>query len=174
MDEQEEKETIELSWREKLSKLFGSRSRRVSVANDVESSQNDPERTADNSSQPRQNSTLDVPLLYVPQFDTHELRENNEECPRVNSEPTFAIRPNAPLTVPSSSSAVSGRSIRSALSQVAENRFQTLFTVWDTRHSMKLFGSQNAIKKEEERRKSCKHWIIHPCSKFRYIIISRM
>lgn len=175
MDEEDERQkTTVPSLRERVAKLLGIRSGRVLAAEDDVESAETSKTVADNSRRRGSESTLDVPIMYVPQFDTRELRVNNEECtcPRVNSEPTFIARPlDAPLRVPPSNSAVSGRSVRSAISQVipnAENKFRTLFTVWDTRLSMKLFGSQNGIRKEEERRKSCKHWIIHPCSKFRY------
>lgn len=153
------------SWREKLSKLFGIRSGRVSTTPDVENTL----PTVESGRRINSESTvMDVPVQYAPQYDTHELRINNEECPRMSSEPNICN--NDALRVPPSSSAVSVRSVRSTISQAipnAENKFRTLFTVWDTRLSMKLFGSKNGIRKEEERRKNCKHWIIHPCSKFR-------
>lgn len=157
------------SWRAKLAKMFEFRSGRVSATPDVE---NPPPTVQEASRRASSESTVDVPILYAPQFGTREIRVNNEECLGVGSEPNnIEIQSiNTPLRVPPSSSAVSGRSVRSAISQMipnAENRFRTLFTVWDTRLSMKLFGSKNGIRKEEERRKNCKHFIIHPCSKFR-------
>lgn len=156
------------SWRAKLDKMFEFRSGRVSATPDVEN----PQPTVQEARRrPSSDSTVDVPILYAPQFGTREIRINNEECPRVGSAPNIGTQSfNTSLRVPLSSSAVSGRSVRSAISQMipnAENRFRTLFTVWDTRLSMKLFGSKNGIRKEEERRKNCKHFIIHPCSKFR-------
>lgn len=158
------------SWRAKLTKMFEFRSGRVSATPDVE---NPPPIVQEGGRRDSQScdSTVDVPILYAPQFGTHVIRVNNEECPRAGSEPNITTQSiNTPLRIPPSSSAVSGRSVRSAISQMipnTENRFRTLFTVWDTRLSMKLFGSKNGIRKEEERRKNCKHFIIHPCSKFR-------
>ena len=163
MDDRAETErTTPLSWREKFSKLLRIRSNRVSVPPDIEKASTTP--SAGDSR--RRNSTLEVPVQYVPQFDTHETRVNNEECPRMSGEPAFTIQPDR-AGVPPSTSAVSKKSAISQMIPNAEKKFGSLFHVWDTRFSMKLFSSQNGIRKEEERRKNCKHWIIHPCSKFR-------
>ena len=35
---------------------------------------------------------------------------------------------------------------------------------------MKLFGSQKELELEEERLKSIDYLVIHPCSKFRYVV----
>lgn len=35
--------------------------------------------------------------------------------------------------------------------------------------AMKLFGSKKALMKERIRQKNAGHWIIHPCSNFRYV-----
>ena len=172
MDEQVETErTTALSWRAKLSKLLGIRSSRVSATPDAVENNAESMSTATEIQSRRRNSNVDIPVQYVSQFETHEIRVTNEECPRMDTEPAFTLQPDVlQARVPPSTSAVSGRTVRSTMSQIipnAENKFLTLFRVWDTRLSMKLFGSKNGIRKEEERRMSCKHWIIHPCSKFR-------
>lgn len=42
--------------------------------------------------------------------------------------------------------------------------------VWHSRIAMKLFGSQKELELEEERLKSIDYLVIHPCSKFRYVV----
>lgn len=174
MDEREETgRTTALSWRENLSRVLRMRSNRVSGTPDATENNESmstatvtPATDVDNQFR-RRNSNVDFPIEYVPQFETNEIRVTNEECPRMETEPAFT---DIQFRIPPSVSTASGRTVRSTVSQIipnTENRFRTLFRVWDTRLSMKLFGSQNGIRKEEERRKNCKHWIIHPCSKFR-------
>lgn len=173
----ETERTMALSWREKLGKLLRIRSNRVSGTPDA--AENNITITAPSDIlQSRRPSNVDYPLEYVPQFETNEVRVINEECPRMETEPAFDIlQPDIGLQgrLPPSISAVSTRTVRSTMSHLTPNtdinRFRSLFQVWDTRLSMKLFGSKNGIRKEEERRMNCKHWIIHPCSMFRYIII---
>ncbi len=174
MDERVETErATAISWRARLSKLLRIRSNRVSGTPDdtenVESMSTVTPAASDIQSTQRK-SNVDFPIQYVSQFETNEIRVTNEECTRMDTEPPFILQPDVQTRVPPSSSAVSGRTVRSNVSQIipnAENKFRTLFRVWDTRLSMKLFGSKNGIRKEEERHKNCKHWIIHPCSKFR-------
>lgn len=169
MDERVESErTAALSWRTKLSKLLKIRSNRVSTTSENKSTSTVTAPAADIQSM-RRKSNVDFPIQYIPQFETNEIRVTNEEC-TMDAEPPFILQPDIQARVPPSISAVSGRTVRSTVSQIvpnAENKFRTLFRVWDTRLSMKLFGSKNGIRKEEERRMNCKHWIIHPCSKFR-------
>ena len=43
-----------------------------------------------------------------------------------------------------------------------------LFVVWDSNYSKRIFGSRNAIEKEEARRQELPFFVIHPCSKFRW------
>ena len=177
MDERVETErTTALSWREKLSRVLRIRSNRVSGTPDtVENNESMSTVTVPPAADVdiqfrRRNSNVDFPIEYVRQFETNEIRVTNEECPMTETEPAFTLQPDIGVRIPPSVSAASGRTVRSTMSQIipnSENRFRTLFRVWDTRLSMKLFGSKNGIRKEEERRKNCKHWIIHPCSKFR-------
>ena len=72
-------------------------------------------------------------------------------------------------SVPTCKSAISQcQSTKShAIPGVERKLLKSLFHVPDNRLTLKLFGSKNEIKKEEERRKNCRHWVIHPCSKFR-------
>ena len=166
----ETERTTALSWKEKLSKLLRIRSNRVSESPDtMESASTITTPTADAYS--RRPSHVDYPIEYVPEFETNEIRVTNKECPRMETEPAFTLQPDIQLRVPPSVSTASARTVRSTVSQAispnADNKFRSLFRVWDTRLSMKLFGSKNGIRKEEERRMNCKHWIIHPCSMFR-------
>jgi len=41
----------------------------------------------------------------------------------------------------------------------------------DNKLAMKLFGSKKALMKERVRQKAAGHWIIHPCSSFRFLLI---
>jgi hypothetical protein len=42
----------------------------------------------------------------------------------------------------------------------------------DNKLAMKLFGSKKALMKERVRQKAAGHWIIHPCSSFRFLLFS--
>ncbi|XP_055937887.1 potassium/sodium hyperpolarization-activated cyclic nucleotide-gated channel 2-like [Argiope bruennichi] len=48
------------------------------------------------------------------------------------------------------------------------NQLEALFQPSDNKLAMKLFGSKKALMKERIRQKAAGHWIIHPCSKFRF------
>ncbi|XP_037081764.1 potassium/sodium hyperpolarization-activated cyclic nucleotide-gated channel 2-like isoform X2 [Pollicipes pollicipes] len=48
------------------------------------------------------------------------------------------------------------------------NQLQNLFQPTDNKLAMKLFGSKKALMKERIRQKAAGHWIIHPCSNFRF------
>ncbi|KAK2718797.1 potassium/sodium hyperpolarization-activated cyclic nucleotide-gated channel 3-like isoform X2 [Artemia franciscana] len=48
------------------------------------------------------------------------------------------------------------------------NQLQALFQPTDNKLAMKLFGSKKALMKERIRQKAAGHWIIHPCSSFRF------
>ncbi|KAG5881906.1 hypothetical protein JTB14_004799 [Gonioctena quinquepunctata] len=49
-----------------------------------------------------------------------------------------------------------------------KNQLQALFQPTDNKLAMKLFGSKKALMKERIRQKAAGHWVIHPCSSFRY------
>lgn len=49
------------------------------------------------------------------------------------------------------------------------NQLQNIFQPTDNKLAMKLFGSKKALIQERVRQKAAGHWIIHPCSKFRYV-----
>jgi hyperpolarization activated cyclic nucleotide-gated potassium channel 2 len=49
------------------------------------------------------------------------------------------------------------------------NQLQALFQPTDNKLAMKLFGSKKALMKERIRQKNAGHWIIHPCSNFRFV-----
>ncbi|XP_076356642.1 potassium/sodium hyperpolarization-activated cyclic nucleotide-gated channel 2-like [Tachypleus tridentatus] len=47
-------------------------------------------------------------------------------------------------------------------------QLQSLFQPSDNKLAMKLFGSKKALMNERIRQKAAGHWVIHPCSKFRF------
>lgn len=49
-----------------------------------------------------------------------------------------------------------------------KSQLQSWFQPTDNRLAMKLFGSRKALVKERIRQKTSGHWVIHPCSSFRY------
>ena len=49
------------------------------------------------------------------------------------------------------------------------NQLQNIFQPTDNKLAMKLFGSKKALVQERVRQKAAGHWIIHPCSSFRYV-----
>lgn len=49
-------------------------------------------------------------------------------------------------------------------------QFVSFFQVSDNKLSLKLFGNKNALEKEKLRHKAVGHWVIHPCSDFRYSV----
>ncbi|XP_059490523.1 potassium/sodium hyperpolarization-activated cyclic nucleotide-gated channel 3 isoform X7 [Neocloeon triangulifer] len=49
-----------------------------------------------------------------------------------------------------------------------KNHLQALFQPTDNKLAMKLFGSKKALMKERIRQKAAGHWVIHPCSNFRF------
>lgn len=52
-----------------------------------------------------------------------------------------------------------------------KNQLQALFQPTDNKLAMKLFGSKKALMKERIRQKAAGHWVIHPCSSFRWVRI---
>lgn len=53
------------------------------------------------------------------------------------------------------------------------NQLQNIFQPTDNKLAMKLFGSKKALVQERVRQKAAGHWIIHPCSSFRYVFFDR-
>ncbi|EDW32853.1 GL10128 [Drosophila persimilis] len=49
-----------------------------------------------------------------------------------------------------------------------KSQLQSWFQPTDNRLAMKLFGSRKALVKERIRQKTSGHWVIHPCSSFRF------
>lgn len=49
------------------------------------------------------------------------------------------------------------------------NQIEALFQPSDNKLAMKLFGSKKALMNERLRQKESGHWIIHPCSNFRFV-----
>ncbi|XP_063225139.1 potassium/sodium hyperpolarization-activated cyclic nucleotide-gated channel 2 isoform X1 [Bacillus rossius redtenbacheri] len=49
-----------------------------------------------------------------------------------------------------------------------KNQLQALFQPTDNKLAMKLFGSKKALMKERIRQRAAGHWVIHPCSSFRF------
>ena len=54
------------------------------------------------------------------------------------------------------------------------NQLQNIFQPTDNKLAMKLFGSKKAVIQERVRQKAAGHWIIHPCSSFRYKSLFRI
>jgi len=50
-----------------------------------------------------------------------------------------------------------------------KSQLQSWFQPTDNRLAMKLFGSRKALVKERIRQKTSGHWVIHPCSSFRWV-----
>ena len=50
--------------------------------------------------------------------------------------------------------------------------FVSMLQPSDNKLAMKLFGSKKGVLKEKLRQQEVGHWIIHPCSNFRYIYVS--
>lgn len=50
-------------------------------------------------------------------------------------------------------------------------RLMTVFEPSTNRLSMKIYGSKKAVHKERLRQRSLGVWVIHPCSKFRYVLV---
>ncbi|XP_023333730.1 potassium/sodium hyperpolarization-activated cyclic nucleotide-gated channel 3, partial [Eurytemora carolleeae] len=48
------------------------------------------------------------------------------------------------------------------------SQLQNIFAPTDNKLAMKLFGSKKALMQERVRQKAAGHWIIHPCSSFRF------
>ncbi|XP_076681737.1 hyperpolarization activated cyclic nucleotide gated potassium channel Ih isoform X2 [Andrena cerasifolii] len=48
------------------------------------------------------------------------------------------------------------------------NQLQAMFHVTDNKLAMKLYGSQKGLMKERIRQEAAGHWVIHPCSSFRF------
>ncbi|RZF44762.1 hypothetical protein LSTR_LSTR000714 [Laodelphax striatellus] len=62
----------------------------------------------------------------------------------------------------------SGAAPDSGKQSFLKNQLQALFQPTDNKLAMKLFGSKKALMKERIRQKAAGHWVIHPCSSFRF------
>lgn len=61
-----------------------------------------------------------------------------------------------------------GAGLSEAKASFMRNQLEALFQPSDNKLAMKLFGSKKALMKERIRQKAAGHWIIHPCSNFRF------
>ncbi|CAG9766482.1 unnamed protein product [Ceutorhynchus assimilis] len=59
-------------------------------------------------------------------------------------------------------------SVETSKQSFLKNQLQALFQPTDNKLAMKLFGSKKALMKERIRQKASGHWVIHPCSSFRF------
>ncbi|XP_045469936.1 potassium/sodium hyperpolarization-activated cyclic nucleotide-gated channel 2 isoform X3 [Harmonia axyridis] len=59
-------------------------------------------------------------------------------------------------------------SVEAGKQSFIKNQLQALFQPTDNKLAMKLFGSKKALMKERIRQKASGHWVIHPCSSFRF------
>jgi len=71
-------------------------------------------------------------------------------------------------TTTSGASAVAGTENAATSAASLRDQFVSFFQVSDNKLAMKLFGNKNALVKEKLRHEATGHWIIHPCSDFRY------
>lgn len=154
-------------WRTRLSRALGNR--RVSAEGSIPSPATHAAQMQTSSHATEESSTVDIPLQYYNKQGTgHRIQDNQTE----GNVPEFARTVSEPVLKERLTVAMSVRSFRSSASQVlpiVKKKVHGLFHVWDNRLAMKMFGSRNGIQREEERRKNLKHWVIHPCSKFRYV-----
>ena len=68
----------------------------------------------------------------------------------------------------SMSSMCTSAAISAAKPGWVRNQLQNIFQPTDNKLAMKLFGSKKALIQERVRQKAAGHWIIHPCSSFRF------
>ena len=89
--------------------------------------------------------------------------------------PWMATRPTTTLTTATARGHATitmtvTRSSRNTVTSTASLReqFMSFFQVSDNKLAMKLFGNKNALEKEKLRHRAVGHWVIHPCSDFRF------
>ena len=61
--------------------------------------------------------------------------------------------------------------LKSTNSSFLKDQVVSFFQPSDNKLAIKLFGNQNALNREKLRQKQAGHWIIHPCSSFRYHLV---
>ncbi|XP_022258753.1 potassium/sodium hyperpolarization-activated cyclic nucleotide-gated channel 2-like, partial [Limulus polyphemus] len=61
-----------------------------------------------------------------------------------------------------------GPALVEAKASFMRNQLEALFHPSDNKLAMKLFGNKKALMKERIRQRDAGHWVIHPCSKFRF------
>lgn len=107
----------------------------------------------------RRNSTtavIDLPVGYEDEMTDHNITRCS--IPQATSISNFLEHANNRINC----SADTGR-------LAARRRIRrSLFHVWDNQLALKLFGTRERVLEEQERQEKIIHWVIHPCSKFRY------
>ena len=143
-------------WKSVVGRAFGVSSNRVS---DLQA-QEHPDVL---SSASETSHALDVPIHYTTQPTVPRISDLQARLPPnlgTSSEPMGW-----------ENTARSVYSVRTGASvfgfERRRNLVKSFFHVWDNRLALKLFGSKQGIKKEEERLENCPYRVIHPCSKFR-------
>ena len=119
-------------------------------------------------------TALDIPIEYAPGSAQPDAEGPHTKIPSIfisrtgnRSETVGHPPPKSKQPISQARSTVSARS--NLTISGAERKLRSLFHVSDNRIALKLFGSRRGIMKEEERLKNCQHWVIHPCSKFRWV-----
>ena len=111
---------------------------------------------------PPPTAVIDLPL----QCDEESSHRTNMGCLSQN----ISTREFLQLQQNRASFSTAGTSNCSVASRLGKRRkiMRNLFHVWDNQMALKLFGTRKRILEEQERQESISHWVIHPCSKFRY------
>lgn len=61
---------------------------------------------------------------------------------------------------------------KQSTSSYLKEQFLSFFQPSDNKLALKLFGSKNAVIQEKRRQQKEAKWIIHPCSSFRYLLLT--
>ncbi len=151
----EEQSTSGAGWRKRLSQAVAG----PKVAAELEEGDDSRRHTITST------CGVDVPLRCFSTLPRPSVATEIRVVPQLASEPARM----SPVPVPALETTFSVGSFQRN-SRGFKNKFCNLFHVWDNRFTLKVFGSRNGIRREEERRRHCKRFVIHPCSKFRYVL----
>jgi len=150
-------------WKNRVGRAFGPVSNRVSG---LQQHPEIPETVSLASATSPGSTNLDVPTQCMQQI----LPDSRARVPpQIIGSGTASELVGWNNTARSAYSAYSARTGASVFGLERRNVIRSLFNIWDNRLALKLYGSKRGIKKEEERLKNCPHWVIHPCSKFRWV-----
>ncbi|XP_017769311.1 PREDICTED: potassium/sodium hyperpolarization-activated cyclic nucleotide-gated channel 3 isoform X4 [Nicrophorus vespilloides] len=109
-------------------------------------------------------TALDDETLLIPDFLTNDMNYKGSTGKvhfGVDDASLYGTPKEEPGPTPMGSTEASKQSF-------LKNQLQALFQPTDNKLAMKLFGSKKALMKERIRQKAAGHWVIHPCSSFRF------